>query len=71
MEVKGIIGNVVIEVGVNGIFGTGITLGHRTNSVSWGGAVGLITVDDFVLIHVSGVQSAAGTAGVCTWGCSR
>ncbi len=46
-------------------------LGHRTNSVSWGGAVGLVTVDDGVLIRVNQGRSAGGAAGVCTWGCSR
>ena len=44
----------MVEVGVNGIFGIGVTLGHWTNSVSWGGAVELVTVDDCVLIRVSG-----------------
>jgi hypothetical protein len=52
--VEAIIGNVVVEVGVNCIFGTGIALGHWTNSVSWGGAVGFVTVDDGILIRVSG-----------------
>ena len=69
-NVEAIIGNVVSEVGVISIFNTRITLGHWTNFFSWGGAVGLITVDDGVLSRVSGGRSAAGTAGVCTWGCS-
>jgi hypothetical protein len=66
-----IIGKVVDEVEVNDIFGFGAKLGHQTNSVSWGGAVGFVTVDNGVLISVNGGGSAGGAAGVCTWGCSR
>ena len=51
--VEAIIGNVVVEVEVNGIFGTGIMLRRRTHSVSWGWAVGFVTVGDGVLIRVS------------------
>ena len=38
----------------------------KTNSVSWGGAVGLVTVDDGVLIRVNQGRSAGGTARDCT-----
>jgi hypothetical protein len=47
---KDIFANVVVEVGVNGIFDSGVALGHQTNAVVWTGSIDGVTVDGGVLV---------------------
>ena len=63
-------GNVVVEVGANGIFGRWIPLGHRTNFARWNRAVGsVITGGAGVLVLGSRGRSAGGLTGDCVWRC--
>jgi hypothetical protein len=54
--VKAVIGNVIIEVGVNGILGHGIMVGHWAGFVSQDKAVCHDTMDACILMLVSRVQ---------------
>jgi hypothetical protein len=63
-------GNVVVEVGANGIFGRWIPLGHRTNFARWNRAVGSVVIGDAgVFVLGSRERNAGGLTGVCVWRC--
>ena len=63
-------GNVVVEVGANGIFGRWIPLRHRTNFARWNRAVGNVVIGGAgVLVLGSRERNAGGLTVVCVWRC--